>query len=92
MYKLYFRKEKIIYSNLNKCILRDNFIDGEIWIPKNKLDLVTETIKNVFKENENKLTANLFDLNNPNIDLYKTLLLIYLQTILMGFSRNSRYL
>ena len=27
--RLYSKKEKLIYENLNKCIIRDNFIDGE---------------------------------------------------------------
>lgn len=61
MYKLFFRKEKIIYNNLNKCLLRDTFIDGEVWIPTKKLEIVTRTLKDIFKGNEDRLTANLYD-------------------------------
>lgn len=32
LFKLYFKKMKMIYENLAKCIHRKNFIDGEVWI------------------------------------------------------------
>lgn len=32
LYRLYFKKERLIYTNLNKCLLRENFIDGEVWV------------------------------------------------------------
>jgi len=34
----------MIYVNLNKCIVRDNFIDGEVWIPENKFNVSTHLI------------------------------------------------
>jgi hypothetical protein len=40
LYRLYFKKERLIYSNLNKCILRDNFLDGEVWIPEEKFEVI----------------------------------------------------
>jgi V-type H+-transporting ATPase subunit a len=61
MYKLYFKKEKAIYTNLNKCIVRGNFIDGEVWIPLSKLEKVRSTLKNIYKDSTDKLTANIFD-------------------------------
>ena len=39
LYRLYFKKEKMIYSNLNKCLLRGNFLDGEVWIPEDKYEV-----------------------------------------------------
>ena len=36
MYKLYFLQEKLLFSNLNKCKLRGNFSDGEVWIHEEK--------------------------------------------------------
>lgn len=39
MHRLYFKKEKMIYSNLNKCLLHDNFLDGEVWIPEEKFSV-----------------------------------------------------
>ena len=38
-YRLYFLKERMIYSNLNKCYLHDNFLDGEVWIPEEKFNV-----------------------------------------------------
>ena len=32
LYKIYFKKEKMIYLNLSKCNCGDNFIDGEVWV------------------------------------------------------------
>ncbi len=61
MYRLFFKKEKIIFNTLNKCHLRENFYDGEVWIPIKKLDLVSKTLSQIVQEDENKLTANLFD-------------------------------
>ena len=40
MYRYYFKKEKLIYTNLNKCLVRDNFIDGEVWIPEKKFEVI----------------------------------------------------
>ena len=34
MQGIFFKKEKMIFSNLNKCYVHDNFIDGEVWIPQ----------------------------------------------------------
>jgi V-type H+-transporting ATPase subunit a len=61
LYRLYFKKEKLIFTNLNKCIVQGNFIDGEIWIPEEKLGEIQEGLNNVTKNNESKLTANLSD-------------------------------
>jgi len=47
MYRLYFKKEKMIFMNLNKCILRGNFIDGEIWIPEEKAKTVQECLQSL---------------------------------------------
>lgn len=40
LYRLYFKKEKLLYGNLNKCILRGNFFDGEVWIPEEKYEVI----------------------------------------------------
>ncbi len=40
MHRLYFKKERLIFSNLNKCFLHDNFLDGEVWIPEEKYNVV----------------------------------------------------
>lgn len=61
MYQLYFRKEKTIYINLNKCLARDTFIDGEVWIPEKKYQHVKAVLANIHRGDEGKLTANLSD-------------------------------
>ena len=69
IYKLYFEQQRLIYTNLGKCILRENFIDGRVWIPKNKLIDVQNTLNNLFKDQENRLNASLTDIENePNFN------------------------
>ena len=61
MYKLYFLQEKLLFSNLNKCKLRGNFIDGEVWIPEQKYQLVQDSLLKITSKDPNKLTAVLSD-------------------------------
>ncbi len=61
MYKLYFLQEKLLFSNLNKCKLRGNFIDGEVWIPQEKYQLVQDSLLRITSKDPNKLTAVLSD-------------------------------
>ena len=69
IYKLYFEQQRLIYTNLGKCILRENFIAGRVWIPKNKLIDVQTTLNNLFKDQENRLNASLTDIENePNFN------------------------
>jgi len=64
LYKLYFEQEKMIYSTLNKCIIRDTFVDGQVWIPANSLSEITNLLQNIFRgHSENKTSAYLEDLN-----------------------------
>ena len=63
LYKLFFEQEKMIYTTLNKCIVRDTFVDGHIWIPTKSLSEVNSLLQNLFKNNEeNKTSAYLEDL------------------------------
>ena len=63
LYKLYFKKQKIIYINLSKCIHRENFIDGEVWIISKYL----EKIKTILNTDDESLTTNLIDVNDYNL-------------------------
>lgn len=65
MYRLYFKKEKMIFNNLNKCILRGNFIDGEIWIPEEKTKTVQECLQSL--GNHSAINAFLTDSENSDI-------------------------
>ena len=62
LYKLYFEQQKMIYSTLNKCIVRETFVDGQVWIPKIALPEVENLLKNIFVDRENKLSAHLEDI------------------------------
>lgn len=62
MYRLYFEQEKLIYSTLNRCIIRDTVIDGRVWIPKSSVQKVEQIIKNIFNGKENQLNASLEDI------------------------------
>ena len=64
LYRLYFEQQRLIYTNLGKCILRENFIDGRVWIPKNKFIEVEMTLNNLFKDKENKINASITDIEN----------------------------
>jgi V-type H+-transporting ATPase subunit a len=57
LYRLYFKKERLIFFNLNKCILRGNFIDGEVWIPEEKYMNVVENLKMRSSANQSELSA-----------------------------------
>ena len=61
MYRLYFLQEKLLFTNLNKCKLRGNFIDGEVWIPEEKYQLVQDSLLKITSKDPNKLTAVLSD-------------------------------
>ena len=64
LYKLFFEQEKMIYTTLNKCIIRDTFVDGQVWIPANSLSEITNLLQNIFRgHSENKTSAYLEDLN-----------------------------
>lgn len=63
MYRIYFKKEKMIYSNLNKCYVHDNFIDGEVWIPQEKFkDL--QSVLDKISVGDQKLPAQFYNLND----------------------------
>ena len=61
LYRLYFKKEKLIYINLNKCLQRDNFIDGEVWIPKDTFPIVQDALKVLNQKNPSALSATFKD-------------------------------
>ena len=61
MYKLYFLQEKLLFTNLNKCKLHKDLLDGEVWIPEEKLHLVQEALNKISSRNPNKLTAVISD-------------------------------
>lgn len=61
MYRLFFFEQKLIFTNLNKCKLRGNFIDGEVWIPQEKFQEVQNQLLKITESDNSKLTAILTD-------------------------------
>ena len=61
MYRLFFLEQKLIFTNLNKCKLRGNFIDGEVWIPQEKFQEVQNQLLKITESDNSKLTAILTD-------------------------------
>ena len=45
LYKIYFKKEKLIFLNLSRCNCGDNFIDGEVWVLKKHFDTLSKELK-----------------------------------------------
>ena len=81
LYKLFFDQEKMVYTALNKCIVRDTFVDGQIWIPTSELPQVNALLQNLFTQNDesqnkqNKSTAYLEDLPLDEDSIPPTLIL-----------------
>lgn len=67
LYKLYFRKEKLIFSNLNKCIISESFIDAEVWILKKNCEKVKSQVKNLFRDDDSRPVTNFISLEEANI-------------------------
>ena len=50
LYKIYFRKEKMIFLNLSKCNCGDNYIDGEVWVLIKNFEKLTKELNKVNDE------------------------------------------
>jgi V-type H+-transporting ATPase subunit a len=68
LYRLYFKKERLIFFNLNKCLIRGNFIDGEVWIPEDKFKLVQENLQNRSNSSNSKSELNAYFTEPENVD------------------------
>ena len=65
LYKIYFKKEKLIFMNLSKCICGDNFIDGEVWILKKNFKKLIKEFKKVDDEDS---IPNFIDVKDYGMD------------------------
>lgn len=68
MYRLYFLQQRFIFINLNKCKMIGNFIDGEVWIPEDKINEVEEEVLKIGKDDPNKLTAIFTKFENEDFE------------------------
>ena len=63
LFRLYAKKEKLIYINLNKCIIRDNFIDGEVWVLEDKRDILISLLNSGVSKDETKALGTFMEIN-----------------------------
>ena len=61
--RLYAKKEKIIYTNLNKCIMRDNFVDGEVWVLEDKKDILISLLNSGVSKDETKALGTFIEVD-----------------------------
>ncbi len=64
LYKYFFKKEKLIYTNLNKCRMMETFIDGDVWIPSDKFQMILDKLDALLHDNENHLNAQFVNIND----------------------------
>ena len=67
LYRTFFKREKLIYINLNKCIYEGYFIIGEVWIPEKNYQLIKDRFRIISENNQNYLTPSFDELINENV-------------------------
>jgi len=72
LYRMYFKMQKMIYINLNKCLEFGQFYIGEVWIPEIYYSELQKEIKALGKENENMLLPQFEDFSTENNRKYRT--------------------
>ena len=72
LYRMYFKIQKLIYVNLNKCLEYGQFYIGEVWIPEIYYPTLENEIKALAKENERLLPPQFEDLIQENNRIYRT--------------------
>ena len=72
LYRMYFKIQKLIYINLNKCLELGQFYIGEVWIPEIYFPQLQKELKQLGKENERLLMPQFEDLIQENNHTYRT--------------------
>ena len=65
LYKIYFKKEKLIFLNLSKCNCGDNFIDGEVWVLKKNFHKLNKELN---KGDDEESMASFIDVKDYGMD------------------------
>ena len=65
LYKIYFKKEKLIFLNLSRCNCGDNFIDGEVWVLKKYFNKLTNELR---KDNDEESLVSFIDVKDYGMD------------------------
>jgi len=66
LYRTFCKREKYIYTNLNKCLDLNMFYVGDVWIPKISFNYLKEKLNELTKENVN-ITLPIF-LDSENLE------------------------
>ena len=71
LYKMFIKKEKMIYTTLSKCIMRDHFIDAEIFVHSKMFDVLVTKLNGIYKNQDSKSLPVFEDINHEekNIQL-----------------------
>ena len=72
LYRMYFKMQKLIYINLNKCLEFGQFYIGEVWVPEIYFPELEKEIKLLSKENEQILLPQFEDFVQENNRTYRT--------------------
>ena len=72
LYRMYFKIQKLIYINLNKCLDKGQFLIGEVWIPEIYFPILQKEINTLLKDNERLLLPHLEDFEHENNRPYRT--------------------
>ena len=62
LYRFFFKREKLIYTTLNKCVRSDNFLIGEVWIPEEKFEMIQNQFHALAQNNEQFLIPTFEDI------------------------------
>ena len=72
LYRMYFKIQKLIYINLNKCLEFGQFYIGEVWIPEIYYSELQKELKTLEKESERILLPQFEDFVQSNNRTYRT--------------------
>lgn len=67
MYRKYFKKERQVYTNLNKCVLTEYMVNGEVWIPKEKFDDLKRHLDEFIQTSPNAIAVTFEDIYSVNM-------------------------
>ena len=65
--RLYSKKEKSVFTNLNKCIIRDNFVDGEVWVLEDKKEILISLLNSGVSKDEMKSLGTFIEINENKL-------------------------
>ena len=66
LYRTFFKRERLIYTALNKCYVSESLVTGEVWIPEDKYELIQQKLKQLEEQNEQFLPTTFSDIINTN--------------------------